>query len=104
MGQRSFSNALTILFVIFSVNLYSQSKGVDPLLTTYWAQACYYNDSCPEDPGGSCGHARTGCGATAMAQILKYFNFPENGIGFHSFYHPTYGNISANFENTYYDW
>ncbi len=104
MVQRSFSNTLTILFVLFSVNLYSQSKGVDPLLTTYWAQACYYNDSCPEDPNGSCGHARAGCGATAMAQILKFFNFPENGIGFHSFYHPTYGNISANFENTYYDW
>ncbi len=79
-------------------------KGVDPLLTTYWAQACYYNDSCPEDPNGSCGHAKAGCGATALSQILKYFNYPVNGIGSHSFYHPTYGIISADFENTFYDW
>ncbi len=94
-----------LLFTIFIGYGYSQSvKSVSPLLTTGWAQTCYYNDSCPEDINGSCGHTRTGCGATAMAQILKYYNYPVNGDGFHSYTDPEYGEISADFENTFYNW
>ena len=79
-------------------------KGVDPLLDVYWGQSCYYNDSCPVDSNGSCYHARAGCGATAMTQILKYYDYPETGIGTKSYYHPVYGNLFADFEQTYYDW
>jgi hypothetical protein len=92
------------LFVFFETGHAQPQKAVSPMLTTGWSQACYYNDSCPEDVNGSCGHARTGCGATAMAQILKYFNYPENGIGQHSYIDPDYGVISADFENANYAW
>lgn len=79
-------------------------KGVDPLLTIAWGQTCYYNGFCPEDPSGTCGHAPTGCGATAMAMILKYWNFPAHGFGENMYENPPYGILSADFENTYYDW
>ncbi len=78
--------------------------GVGPLLTIAWGQACYYNAKCPVDSNGNCYHARTGCGATAMAMIMKYWEFPAHGYGGNSYQSPLYGNISADFENTWYDW
>jgi len=76
---------------------------VNPLLTTMWDQGCYYNAMCPAD-AGACGHTWTGCVATTMAQIMKYHNFPPQGVGSHSYVHPTYGLQSADFGNTTYSW
>jgi photosystem II stability/assembly factor-like uncharacterized protein len=61
---------------------------------------------CPDEPGatGYCYHAVTGCIATAMAQIMKYHAFPEQGVGSHSYPNPVYGVQSADFGNTIYDW
>ena len=46
-----------------------------PLMTTRWGQGCGYNDLTPAYPldplNGLCGHAPTGCVATAMAQVIK---------------------------------
>ena len=70
---------------------------VAPLMQTKWDQGNPYNLLCP---GGSV----TGCVATAMAQIMKYWNYPEHGIGSHSYTHPTYGVLTADFQSTYYDW
>jgi len=73
-------------------------------LTTKWDQGWPYNKFCPEDEQGPGGHALVGCVATAMAQIMKYHTYPEHGMGSHSYYHPDYGMISANFGETTYDW
>ncbi len=82
----------------------SRSKSVSPLLTTTWSQECYYNEDCPDDTDGPCDHALVGCVATAMAQIMKYHNHPPMGKGVHSYTHPTYGSLHANFGVTTYDW
>ena len=58
---------------------------VGPLLTTTWDQGQYYNALCPEDPYGPDGHVYTGCVATAMAQIINYWGYPEHGYGTHSY-------------------
>lgn len=70
---------------------------VNPLLTTEWDQGLYYNAWCP----GGC---MTGCVATAMAQIMKYWEEPINGTGDHCYWHPAYGEICGNFGITTYDW
>jgi hypothetical protein len=72
-------------------------SSVTPLMQTKWNQSPYYNSLCP---GGSV----TGCVATAMAQIMKYWNYPATGSGFHSYNHDTYGTLSANFGSTTYQW
>lgn len=48
---------------------------VGPLLTTTWGQACTYNDLCPNQSCGFCANSRTytGCVATAMAQVIRYW-------------------------------
>jgi hypothetical protein len=80
------------------------TTSVTPLLTTTWNQGCYYNGSCPVDAAGPCGRVLAGCGATAMAQIMKYHNWPVQGTGSHSYYHPVYGTLSADFGATTYNW
>jgi len=70
---------------------------VNPLLTTRWNQAPHYNAYCP-------GGAVTGCVATAMAQIMKYWNYPQQGTGYHSYNEDDYGTLSANFGATTYNW
>jgi photosystem II stability/assembly factor-like uncharacterized protein len=75
-----------------------------PLLTTIWDQNCNYNTQCPAEADGACGHAYTGCVATAMSQIMKYHNFPPKGVGQHAYQDGNYGQQSADFGNTTYDW
>ena len=75
---------------------------VAPLITTKWDQTSPYNNSCPYLPNSSA-RCVTGCGATAMAQILKYWGYPSRGIGTAVNYHN--GNtLSVDFGATTYNW
>ena len=59
----------------------SSTKGnavVAPLLKTTWGQGRYYNDLCPVVDGS---HCPTGCVATALAQVMNYYRWPEVGYG-----------------------
>ena len=85
---------------------------VDPMLTTQWGQDTPYNDSCPTRiEFGATVRALTGCVATAMAQVMKYWNYPERGTGTHTYNSVsffglgyTFGEQTANFGATTYDW
>ena len=79
-------------------------RGVDYLVQTQWDQSYPYNYFCPEDPDGSHGHTYVGCLATSMAQLVSFWKNPEHGYGSHCYYHEDYGEICADFQNTYYDW
>lgn len=70
---------------------------VNPLLTTTWNQNPYYNSMCPNG-------TVTGCVATAMAQVMKYWSHPAQGTGFHSYNENDFGTLSANFGGTTYNW
>ena len=80
-------------------------KAVNPLLATSWNQDWPYNYYAP-----SCvnywtnNHCYAGCVAAAMSQVMKYWNWPETGVGEHSYTHETYGTLSANFGETTYNW
>lgn len=70
---------------------------VGPLLTTRWDQLAPYNELCPAGTA-------TGCAATAMAQYMKFWNFPAAGEGSHSYQSQHYGVRQADFAHTLYDW
>ena len=53
-------------------------SNVSPLIKTKWGQGSPYNDQCPYAKGTRC---VTGCVATAMAQVMNYYQFPERGEG-----------------------
>ncbi|MDD2622748.1 MAG: thiol protease/hemagglutinin PrtT [Bacteroidales bacterium] len=81
----------------------ASTTAVSPLISSKWNQAPYYNESCPYD--NSAGEKTvTGCVATAMAMVMKFWNYPATGSGFHSYSHSKYGTLSANFGSTSYDW
>jgi len=69
---------------------------VGPLVQTKWDQGVPYNLYAPN------GYP-TGCVATAMAQLMKYWEWPVHGTGEHSY---QWGGqtLSANFGETTYDW
>jgi hypothetical protein len=79
------------------------STWVDPLMTSRWYQAEPYSNYCPYDPD-SLVHCPTGCVATAMAQIMRYWHWPEVGYSSYSYNWANYGTLSADFGNTYYNW
>jgi hypothetical protein len=80
-----------------------QHTAVSPLLTTSWDQDPYYNNLCPYSSYYG-ERTVTGCVATATAQVMKYWNHPTTGYGSHSYYHSTYGTLSADFGSTTYAW
>lgn len=76
---------------------------VEPLLgSTAWGQDAPYNNYCPELEGIRC---PTGCTNTAMAQVMYYHKWPEQGTGSHSYYW-TKGDVilSADFSRSTYRW
>jgi len=85
-------------------NAPASTQAVAPLIQTQWNQNSPYNNKCPADVNASSGHVYTGCVATAMAQVMKYWNYPTIGTGSHSYNNAKYGTLSANFGNTIYDW
>ncbi len=81
-------------------------KAVAPLVSTKWDQSPYYNALCPYDNHA---HERTltGCVATAMAQVLRYWSYPKHGYGSHSYVpstHPEYGSLYVDFSTVNYQW
>ena len=75
---------------------------VSPLIQTEWSQSPWYNNKCPYDSNAG-KRCVTGCVATAMAQIMKYWEHPIIGRGSYA-YESDYGVLSADFGNTTYDW
>lgn len=53
-------------------------EAIPPLCRTSWGQGEPFNLECPEYNGERC---LSGCVATAMAQVMKYHNWPPQGIG-----------------------
>jgi hypothetical protein len=81
----------------------AKTTAVTPLLTMTWDQGNYYNADCPYDFGGG-GRSVTGCVATAMAQVMKFWSWPTTGVGMHSYSSSCCGSLYANFGATTYNW
>lgn len=75
---------------------------VAPLLSTAWDQRPPYNRLCPQ-----IGPARTvtGCSATAIAQVMNYYKYPEHGNGSVSYTTDTYQlPVSFDYDSIAFDW
>ncbi len=79
------------------------TAAVSALCFTKWGQGSPYNKFCPYDTAAS-QRTYTGCVATAMAQVMKYWNFPATGMGTHTSTDTTYGILTADFGHTSYAW
>lgn len=92
------------------------TASVAALVQSEWNQSPYYNDMCPGDSSGApAGSGRdslsvTGCNATAMSQIMRFWSYPAQGTGSSSYcdcgtgFTRNYGTLSANYGATTYNW
>ncbi len=73
---------------------------IAPITKTLWNQDAPYNDQSPRVNGRA---TYTGCVATAVAQVMKTYNWPEHGTGTHRY---SWNNtlLSFNYENTTFEW
>ena len=98
-NQIKASSDVQIKWQNLKAGIVSQEKStnsISPLLQTKWNQGSPFNALCPSG-------TVTGCVATAMAQVMKYWNYPSHGVGSHS-YSWNGRTLSADFGNTSYDW
>ena len=85
------------------INREKKSRSVvGPLCPTIWNQNWPYNSQCPEDEEGSGGRVYAGCVATAMGQVMKFWNWPAQGTGSHTYNPEGYEQQTANFGETEY--
>ncbi len=87
-----------------TINSKSEVRGVDPLINLLWNQDYPYNYYCPTHNYGPGGHVYVGCVADAMAMVMKYWNYPEQGRGSHSYTPSGFPTQTVNFEEAHYDW
>ena len=89
-----------------SLNRGGQTRAVvGPLCQTFWNQNYPWNSECPvttPDTLGNGGHVFAGCAATAMGQLMKYWDWPNIGNGSHSYNADGIGTLTANFGETEY--
>jgi hypothetical protein len=80
-------------------------RGASAQLSTNWGQGNPYNIQCPYDYGQE-KYCYTGSVATAMAQIMKYWEHPKQGNGHRTngANYGQYGDLYADFGATTYDW
>lgn len=78
-------------------------QAILPLLGSIaWNQGAPYNNMCPLVQGTRCA---AGCVATAMAMIMKYWQWPVHGTGEVSYVTRTYEiELSADFSQSTYEW
>jgi len=69
------------------------------LVQSTWNQESPYSNDCP---GVGANQAVTGCVATAMCQIMRYWQYPATGQGSNTYYSYNYGTtLTANFNHPY---
>ena len=77
-------------------------EGVAPLLgDIQWGQDYPFNTLCPEKEGG---RSVVGCVATALAQIIRYHQWPNQGEGICSYTERDGTNHRVDFSQYTYDW
>lgn len=79
-----------------------------PLLTTQWSQDGGENSMLPYIDEWETRLAATGCGATALGQVMNYWKYPLRGHGSNYYYWEEIPGLErvmyADFGSTYYDW
>lgn len=87
--------------VPFKQSVILKAAVVEPLVTTRWNQSEPFNALCP-----IVGTERSvvGCVATAMAQVMNYWEWPVTGKGNLSYLLDNETIVSADFSKSTYDW
>lgn len=87
----------------YNVKIQSKTVQISPLIKTAWGQGIPFNNNTPRL--GKYDRTASGCIATAMAQIMRYYCYPSSGNGRYSYTtrtHKIY--VEEDFSQTIFDW
>ena len=79
----------------------TSDESVPQLLSTTWGQGAPYRNLCPVVDGNTC---VTGCVATAMAQVMNYWKFPDILPALQSYITSTLGLVVPELQATSIEW
>jgi len=87
---------------LYTVNNYQSRdyRNVSPLIDAEFDQSGSWNNTLTAETGFN---GPVGCVAVAMAQIMYYWGFPEEGQGSNTYIEDDLGELSVDFSTTYYD-
>jgi len=88
---------LLIAVVAISTLFANEFRPVEPLIFPVWHQTSPWNGRCPGQ-GGNRAHA--GSHALALAKTMKYWQYPNSGIGSVSYVDDNFGPINQDLSNT----
>lgn len=96
-------NAMRHGRVSYSAAAAQEFAPIAPICKTKWNQGAPYNNDCPTDAGGK---TVTGCVATAMAQVLRVYEYPTQCVGGEFSYEWKNGakTLSLNYDDIAFDW
>ena len=81
----------------------SEHKSITPLLgETHWGQEAPFNDMMPVGNDGK--HIPAGAGAVALAQVMRYHQYPLKGKGKHYYQVSKEKTYGINFSRQTFDW
>ena len=77
---------------------------VGPLLTTAWNQGKPYNMKTPKKGSGQDPYCKVGCSAVALAQVMRYWEYPKVSPALPGYTCPTSGYVIEDLPEYTFDW
>ena len=77
---------------------------VEPMFTTAWNQGKPYNMKTPRKGYGSDPYCKVGCSAVALAQVMKYWEYPEMSPALPGYTTKTHGYVMDVLPEYTFDW
>ena len=84
--------------------IYRGGVSVGPLLTTAWNQGKPYNMKTPKKGSGQDPYCKVGCSAVALAQVMKYWEYPTTSPALDGYTCPTSGYVIDPLPEYTFDW
>ena len=84
--------------------IYRGGVSVGPLLTTAWNQGKPYNMKTPKKGSGQDPYCKVGCSAVALAQVMRYWEYPTTSPALPGYTCPTSGYVIDPLPEYTFDW
>jgi hypothetical protein len=83
---------------------YRGGVSVEPLLATAWNQGKPYNMKTPKKGTGQDPYCKVGCSAVALAQVMRYWEYPKTSPALDGYTCPTSGYVIDPLPEYTFDW
>jgi len=78
---------------------------VEPLIKSKWNQNAPYWNLCPYDYSQTSSHpCYTGCVATALAQVMYYYKYPDDAQGYYSYTTSFGSTLTVDYDTVHFNW